>query len=423
MSKLKKTLAITILVCLLFSISSFANTSSVEYLKESEVLNDLGLYNGVSTTHFDPDLTRMVNREFGIVLFMRLFGFQFQVENLTDEESNHLLSKFEDSHAISGWARKSIACAVKNGIIKGVSPTVLGITLPLTGKMYGIMILNKLGYELTPELLDDPAKMLQMAKEANLDPADALKFFNDKPVNKDKVVGMSHKALSLKGKKGTTIIEELLSSNFVKAEKAFNNGFISQDKYENYKPKYKAQYLKEFRRLYSSGIFKGVNRRSLTKNLDAQVSMEDGIVLIVRMLNLREDASKLTTEEVTQILSKYEDNDKVTPASSKFVAYAIKEGLYKPTSNTLNLSESLSGKGYIKMIASQLGFGSLNADPQTIMKVQQILTKAGVDPMQFLKFANDAPLNKDALYGLSYKIYNILKTQGDSLIEEVRSEI
>ncbi|MBU7007212.1 hypothetical protein [Phosphitispora fastidiosa] len=46
------------------------------YGSEAQTLNDLGLYNGVSTTTFDPDLGSALNRETGVVMLLRIFGLE-----------------------------------------------------------------------------------------------------------------------------------------------------------------------------------------------------------------------------------------------------------------------------------------------------------------------------------------------------------
>ncbi|WHH60317.1 hypothetical protein [Petroclostridium sp. X23] len=63
------------------------------YMHEARLLNQLGLYDGISVQSFESDLGTAVNRETGITLLVKMFGKKNEVVALTDADMNKILSK------------------------------------------------------------------------------------------------------------------------------------------------------------------------------------------------------------------------------------------------------------------------------------------------------------------------------------------
>ncbi len=221
----KKVISIIIVLtmALLLVNPAFATTTdSFTYTAEAQKLNDLGLYKGISTTSFDPDLATALNRETGVVMLLRVFGLEQQASFLTVDEVNAELAKFTDAASISNWAKNAVAYASKNGLFDGYPDGTFGPKVALNSKAYATLILRQLGY--TPDYNNAPA---ELADKGGLTPKEATKFAS-KELIKDDLVGISFGTLSASDKAGKTVIENLIDGGIVDVSAVVAAGFPYQ---------------------------------------------------------------------------------------------------------------------------------------------------------------------------------------------------
>ena len=221
MMKIKKLLAIFMSVCVIatFTVPAFAADTLV-YKSEAQVLHNLGIYNGISTTIFNPDLSTILDRQTGVVLLLRLFGLEEKALSMTNSEVTLALQGYTDVSKIGIWAIKQMAYAVKNGLVQGITTTTVGPKNYLTGKMYCTLILRQLGY--TPNYNEAPA---QLSDAGGLTVLQAIKFM-DKILIKDDFVGISYGTLNAFYSNGTKVIQRLVDLGFVSEAKAIEAGLI-----------------------------------------------------------------------------------------------------------------------------------------------------------------------------------------------------
>ena len=222
MMKVKKILAMFIAVCVLatFTIPAFAADNFI-YKSEAQVLNNLGIYNGISATSFNPDLGTILDRQTGVVLLLRLFGLETKALSITSEDETLALRSYTDANLIGLWARKQVAYAIKNGLLQGMTSTTIGPNSNLNGKMYCTLILRQLGY--TPVYNDAPAKL---ADAGGITVVQAFKFMN-KILIKDDFVGISYGTLRAFYVNGTTVIQKLVDLGVVSEAKVIAAGLIA----------------------------------------------------------------------------------------------------------------------------------------------------------------------------------------------------
>ena len=222
MNNLKKLLAVVVSVVMIIGIMlpAFAvSGNAYSYSAEAQVLNDLGLYKGVSQTTFDPDLGTALDRETGVVMLLRLFGLENQALAMTNADS--VLTKFSDASSIAAWAKNDVAYAVENGLVVGYPDGTFGPSAALNGKAYCTLIMRQLGY--TPDYSNAPA---ELAEKGGLDATQAVNF-TTKDLVKDDLVGISYGALKATDKDAKTVIENLVSSGVVTEAAASDAGLVT----------------------------------------------------------------------------------------------------------------------------------------------------------------------------------------------------
>ncbi len=222
MRNLKKYLAVIITVAMMFTlmVPAFA-VEGFSYETEAQTLNDLGLYKGISTETFEPDLGTALNRETGVTLLVRLMGLEADALALTDAEVEAALAGYTDVAEVSDWAKPYMAYAVTNGLVKGVTETTLAAKDALLGKAYATLVLRAMGYD-----PDYNSAAVELSNKGGLSTTEALKF-NDKALTKDDLVGISFGSLKATYADGKTIIEVLVEKGAVAEAAAIAAGVIA----------------------------------------------------------------------------------------------------------------------------------------------------------------------------------------------------
>jgi len=223
MKQQMKYLVLAMVIIMLTQAISFTlvgGSESFSYEAEAQTLNDLGLYNGISETTFDPDLGAALNRETGVVMLLRIFGLEEEASALTNAETDAILAQYSDADSIASWAKTYVAYAVANGLVRGLPDGTFAPQANLVGKAYCTLILRQLGYE--PNYDSAAAELVDVG---GLTTTQAI-VFSGKALIKDDLVGISFGSLSAVDSDGSTVIEQLLADNIVDERAAEDAGLI-----------------------------------------------------------------------------------------------------------------------------------------------------------------------------------------------------
>lgn len=227
MKKIKIIISLILIVCCLFSTMQIAFADSTyKYESEAWRLYALGLFAGASPDRFNPDLGAKLDRQIGITLLLNFFGQSPQVNLLSSDEINEILSQYTDQSSISIWARPYMAYAVKNGMVVGTSPTTLGPSSKLDGVSYAAMILRQLGYTVNRNNYINSIQTL--CDKGGLKASD-VGYFNKPELNKDDAIGMVYNSLFAVCHNEETLIENLINSKIVDMDTALSLDLIQND--------------------------------------------------------------------------------------------------------------------------------------------------------------------------------------------------
>ena len=138
---MKKLIALTLVLAMLFSLAPMAFGAEDEAKKAADSLNKLGLFAGTGT---NPDGTPIYNlegiptRSQAITMLVKLLGKETEAINGTWE------IPFND---VANWAKPFVGYAYANGLTAGTSATTFGGNDPVTATQYLTFVLKALGYE------------------------------------------------------------------------------------------------------------------------------------------------------------------------------------------------------------------------------------------------------------------------------------
>ena len=217
---------------ILFPASVSMAAEEFSYEQEANKLNTLGLYKGISSSEFVPDLGSKLNRETGVVMLLRILGLEAEADSLSDKEVEEALAKFEDANEIAAWAKKQVAYAAANDIAVGTAMNTLDPKAALNGKAYCTLILRQLGYN--PDYFNAAH---ELAKVGGLNQDEAVKFNTNQGITKDGLVGISFGALTATYKDSDKmLIDKLIEKDIVTEEKARAAGVIKKSSNDNAPP-------------------------------------------------------------------------------------------------------------------------------------------------------------------------------------------
>lgn len=184
------------------------------------VLNELGLYAGISDKEFDPDLESQLTRQQSTVLLLKMFGLADKAAALTEEEVATALKGYTDADKVSSWAENSIAYAVTNNIMSGTSDTTIDPAANVTGAQFATLIVKTLGYDVP----DFKLAVTQLSKVTGSKVTD--EFATD-DLTRDAAVGYMYGTLTAQTKLGATVIANLVAGNPAIADKAIEDGLYT----------------------------------------------------------------------------------------------------------------------------------------------------------------------------------------------------
>lgn len=207
-----------------FSFEVFA-LQSFTYENQAKILNILGLYDGVSTQSFMPDLQAEVDRETAIALLVKIFGDKDKALSMTDKDIENSLKNYSDKAKISVWAKKYIAYAVKTNMIQGDTATTISPKNPIDGRSFCTMILRNLGYPVDGKGWS--IALTTLADKGGITTAEALKF-NKSCLTKDDIVGISYGSLAAISPSAETLASILADKKVIKLDKLIELDLIAK---------------------------------------------------------------------------------------------------------------------------------------------------------------------------------------------------
>lgn len=227
MRNLKRYLSIAIAIAMMVTLMApamAATETASMYSSEASKLNDMGLYKGIDTNTFNPDLASTLDRQTGAVMLLRMFGLEQEALATDESDAKATLSaKFKDAAKVAPWAVKQVAFAVDAGVIKGYPDGNFNPTGLLKGSEYCTLVLKQLGYEV-PKFEEVGA---QFATVAGLTATEAAAFGVNAAIKKDMLVGISFKALTInEDSKTTTLIDRLIKEGTVTEAAAVAAGIM-----------------------------------------------------------------------------------------------------------------------------------------------------------------------------------------------------
>ncbi len=215
-----KVLSLILIIFQIFNVYFVNSFSGEEYSneKEARILYRLGLYKGISNMAFEPDLGSILNRETGVCMLLRLFGIEYEIEKI--QNADEILKQFKDFNNISKWAKKSIAFAVKCGLVTGYPDGTFCPKTALEGDAYCTLILRGLGY--APQY---NSAVSQFFEKGGLGSDQAYKY-KGKKLTKGDFIGVYFSSLKVKYPDGKMVVDKLLELKIIDINEAIDCGLV-----------------------------------------------------------------------------------------------------------------------------------------------------------------------------------------------------
>ncbi len=187
-----------------------------EYYDMGKILYDLGLFSGVSSSEYSPNLEGSMNRQEAMKMIVSALGWE-----PADEEDNPFVD-------VADWAKPYVARAYMEGIALGTVPeqSIFGAEDPVTKIQLLTFYLRALGYEST-YAYDNAERLGEITGISN-----HLSGQKENLKRYDLVAVTYDTLLASKEDKALTIIEELAIAGVVEESKAKEFGLIQEYKYE-----------------------------------------------------------------------------------------------------------------------------------------------------------------------------------------------
>lgn len=104
--------------------NGFADVGAKDWFSRSvSIAAELGIVNGNADGTYAPNAT--ISRLEAMAMVGRTLGVLGLAEQLSDAETDEILSEFKDGASIPAWARQSVALTIKQGIIRGENGSIM----------------------------------------------------------------------------------------------------------------------------------------------------------------------------------------------------------------------------------------------------------------------------------------------------------
>lgn len=155
-------------------------------------------------------------------------------------------------------------------------------------------------------------------------------------------------------------------------------------------------------------------------DFSVSINRERGILAILKLFNLTQNAQTMSNSEVESILSKYKDNKLVSTWSRKPIAYAIKNNLISGTKpNKISPNEPFDGKMFSAICLGIMGY-KLNSKEYPVAAA--ILSEKGGLTVRQAVYFNNRNLIMDDLMGMLFGTLKATCSDGKSVIQKLVDE-
>lgn len=205
----KKCFLLVLLITVLFSFQVVS--AEVDYTKEADMLNSLGLFNGTQNGY---ELDRVPTRVESAAMLVRLLG--------AEKEANEM--KFEHPFTdVPEWANNIVGYMYEKGYTKGISDNLFGSSHTTIARDYTTFMLRSLGYSSDSDF--NYLESLNFATSNGILSSEEAEIFKGKEFKRNEMVLISYRTLkaSVKGE-DALLTEKLVNSGVIDAQKAYDAG-------------------------------------------------------------------------------------------------------------------------------------------------------------------------------------------------------
>lgn len=213
---MKKLIALILIITLLTSVISFADTYEVQYKDYADKLKEIGVFKGTITGF---ELDREPTRIEAAIMFVRLLGAE---KEALDKKYKH---PFTD---VPSWASDYVGYLYHKNLTNGVTTTTFGSTNNIKATSYFTFILRALGYDdKSGDFVWDQS--LEFSINNSLISQNDFNELKENAFLRDNVAKISYFALNmpLKDKK-TKLIEKLIDLNVIDRITANKIGLVEE---------------------------------------------------------------------------------------------------------------------------------------------------------------------------------------------------
>lgn len=229
MRNFKKISAVAVAASLMLTttIPAFASAAPVNGDK-ANVLKNLDLYAGTSTTSFEPSLEMKLTRGQGAILLTKLFNMDDAALALTDAEADAILAGFADASKVPSYAKKRLAYLIQEQIMAGAKDTKTGKMFvnadeDLLGSQFATLILKQLGFTVDSW----KAAIDQLAVVEGANGIGGYASYATQTLLRDQAVGMIYGTLTAEyADKSENVIEKIVKVKPAVADAAAQAGLI-----------------------------------------------------------------------------------------------------------------------------------------------------------------------------------------------------
>jgi len=213
---------ISIIMILTFSLNFNVYAANNSYIEEARILYDLGFYNGISETIFEPDLNSFVDLETSVVFLLRIVTQKSAIQSMPEKDVNNILNNYRDKGLVSQWAREYIAYAIEEKILFETPDRTISPKMLINGSDFTAMLLKSMGYSLENDMSTISAYISSYLGGL---PAKEAKELNDKVLNKNDMIEIAWQTLKVKTYDGPVLIDKIISDNKIQKDRLTRLGF------------------------------------------------------------------------------------------------------------------------------------------------------------------------------------------------------